>query len=364
VSHRFVPGLELSRRLYVDGVAPVLAASFPTLRHTAALIGTGSDVLGYDTTRSTDHDWGPRLQLFLNAEDSRQLGPDLRRLLSERLPKTILGYPTNLIRAENGTTRHMNATDGPVSHGVEVTDLVDWFAGNLGFDPRGTIETLDWLATPTQVLASVTAGAVFHDDIGELTRARNQLAWYPRDVWRYVLACQWQRIAEEESFVGRCGEVGDELGSAVVAARLVRDVVRLRLLQHRRYPPYSKWLGTAFSRLPDAAYLVPQLAHAMSAITSSEREEALASTYEHAARAQNQLELAPFVDPTTRPFHTRPFRVLHAERFAEAVRMSIADPAIRELPLVGTVDQWVDNTAAIGRLRNLRQAQLDLTDGG
>ena len=62
-------------------------------------------------------------------------------------------------------------------------------------------------------------------------------------MWRYVLACQWKRISQEEAFVGRCGEVGDELGSAVVAARLIRDVMRLVLLIERRYPPYSKWLG-------------------------------------------------------------------------------------------------------------------------
>ncbi|HWD74857.1 MAG TPA: DUF4037 domain-containing protein, partial [Solirubrobacteraceae bacterium] len=47
---------------------------------------------------------------------------------------------------------------------------------------------------------------------------------------------------------GRCAEAGDELGSAVVTARLARDLMRLCLLMRRRYPPYSKWLGTAFAR--------------------------------------------------------------------------------------------------------------------
>ena len=352
---RFVPGLELSRRLYLDGVVPLLAAGYPTLRHSAALLGPGSEVLGYDTERSADHDWGPRLQLFLTAEDRRQHGPALSVMLSERLPGSILGYPTHF--AENAATRHPAATDGPVSHGVEITDLGTWLAGNLGFDPRAGVGTLDWLATPTQLLATVTAGAVFHDGLGQLGAVRAELAWYPDDVWRYVLACQWQRIAEEEAFVGRCGEVGDELGSAVVAARLVRDLMRLGLLQHRRYPPYSKWLGSAFGRLPDAPILVPLLAQAIGARQWHEREEALVLAYEHLARAHNQLKLAPYREPTTRPFHDRPFRVLHAERFAESLRASIADPAIRALPLVGAVDQWVDNTTAIGRLGSLRRAQ-------
>ena len=45
---------------------------------------------------------------------------------------------------------------------------------------------------------------MFHDGAGELTRTRARLAWYPRDVWLYLLACQWQRIGQEEAFPGRC----------------------------------------------------------------------------------------------------------------------------------------------------------------
>ena len=60
----FVPGLELCRNFYAEVVAPAVGA-----RHGAALLGPGSDVLGYDTERSTDHDWGPRCQLFVQASD-------------------------------------------------------------------------------------------------------------------------------------------------------------------------------------------------------------------------------------------------------------------------------------------------------
>lgn len=360
MSHRFVPGLLLSERLWSEHVAPLLAATFPTVRHAAALLGAGSEVLGFDTARSTDHDWGPRLQLFLDREDCAELSQDISALLSERLPKEILGYPTHLVRTGNTSTRHMETTDGPISHGVQITDLRTWFHAILGFDPCHDVATLDWLAVPTQALATVTAGAVFHDDSGDLTRARTRLAWYPDDVWRYVLACQWQRIAEEEPFVGRCAEVGDEVGSAMVAARLVRDMMRLRLLQQRRYPPYSKWLGSAVARLPDAPDLIPRLTRVMSAPSAPERQAALASVYEYAARMQNDLWLAPHVDPATRPFHDRPFQVLHAERFAEALGSAISDTAIRALPLVGSIDQWVDNTTAIARQQNLRRAQLEL----
>ncbi|WP_242582421.1 DUF4037 domain-containing protein [Amycolatopsis sp. 195334CR] len=340
----FIPGLELSRRFYLEVVQPLLHAHFGNLPHTAARIGTGSEVLGFDTARSADHEWGPRLQLFLNREDAEQHSANLVSVLSNELPKTFSGYPTHFAPTENEHVRHMEVTDGPVFHRVEVTSLGRWCTGHLGFDPREAITTLDWLATPTQALAEFTAGAVYHDQTGELTRARAQLAWYPEQVWRYLLACQWQRISQEEAFVGRCGEVGNELGSAVVAARLVRDLMRLSLLMHRRYPPYSKWLGSAFARLPSAATLTPVLTAALAATTWHEREDHLATAYSALATLHNQLGLTEPLDPRTRPYHARPFQVLHAERFSRALLATIADPDLRDLPLTGAVDQFADNT--------------------
>ena len=66
-----------------------------------------------------------------------------------------------------------------------------------------------------------------------------------------------------------------ELGSAVVTARLARDLMCLWLLMNRRYPPYSKWLGTAFAQVPGAAGLGASLAAALSATGWPDRERHL-----------------------------------------------------------------------------------------
>ena len=106
-------------------------------------------------------------------------------MLAGRLPGEFRGYPVGF-----PVTRE---PDGVARHRVEVAGLGGWLTGRLGFDPRGGVTLRDWLATPTQRLAELTAGEVFHDGPGELTRARENAAWYPDDVWRYVLACQWRR---------------------------------------------------------------------------------------------------------------------------------------------------------------------------
>ena len=142
---------------------------------------------------------------------------------------------------------------------------------------------------------------------GEITATvRPGSSWYPRDVWRYVLSCQWSRIAEEEAFPGRCAEAGDELGSVVVTARLARDLMRLWLLMQRRYPPYSKWLGSAFARAPGGAGLGRHLAAALAADGWGARERELGLAYRIAAEAHNRLGLTEPLDPGTRPYFSRP----------------------------------------------------------
>ena len=342
----FVSGLELSRLFYQEAVRPLLSKSFPHLPYSAARIGSGSEVLGYDTVRSADHEWGPRFQLFLRDDDLEQFGEQLRTMLSERLPKQFLGWSTHF-GPEEAVIRRMEPTDGPVRHRVDVASLAGWFDGVLGFDPREGITTFDWLATPGQRLAEVTGGAVFHDGLGELAGVRQQLRWYPQQLWWFLMACQWQRIAEEEAFPGRCAEVGDELGCRVVTARLVRDLMRLALLMEQRYPPYSKWLGTAFARLRSFEHLGPVLRGAVEARTWPEREAHLCSAYRRLAAQHNALGLTAPLDESTRDYYERPFQVIDGGRFGAALRSQITDEETASLPTIGSVDQFIDSTAVL-----------------
>jgi hypothetical protein len=72
VTVAFIPGVELARLYYAEVVGPLLRRELPHLRYTAALTGAGSEVLGFDSLRSTDHDWGPRLHVFLADRDEEQ----------------------------------------------------------------------------------------------------------------------------------------------------------------------------------------------------------------------------------------------------------------------------------------------------
>ena len=145
----FITGLDLSEALYREAVGPILARHFPGLTHSAALIGPGSEVLGFDTEQSTDHNWGPRLLVFLAKDDLTACGERLDQALRTELPTEIRGYSTHF--AEEGDTRWMVPLErGPVNHGVQLVTVSGYFTAILGFDPAGDIRPLHWVSVPQQ----------------------------------------------------------------------------------------------------------------------------------------------------------------------------------------------------------------------
>ncbi len=320
----FIPGLELARRFYQDWAAPRLAG----LAHAGALIGDGSEVLGFDSAMSTDHDWGARVQVFV---------ADPSRVALEPPPARFLDWP---------------------APGVELTTLEAWVLKNLAVESGGPRSWRDWLAVPEQRLLAATAGAVFHDDDGALTALRARLSYFPDDIWLYRLACQWGRIAEEHAFVGRAGERGDDLGSRVIAARLARDIMGLGFLIERTYAPYAKWLGAAFSRLPCAGALAPGLERAMAAADWRSRETGLADAAMAAARLHLARRLPGRFEARVGSYFERPFQVINADEIAESIRSEIVDPALRALPLVGGVDQVSDAARVLAHARRAQAVGL------
>jgi GrpB-like predicted nucleotidyltransferase (UPF0157 family) len=326
-----VNGQKLAGALWADWVAPALARLGVDGDCGATLLGPGSEVLGLDDDRSTDHDFGPRLQLFVAATsdvDRRWLTTEL----DASLPDTIEGRPV----------RFSLTGDPVVRHRVEVTTVGRFFASTCGIDPTiDPIPAVAWLRAPTQRLASLTAGVVLADPHRELAAARATIAWYPDAVWRYVLGCQWRRLAQHEAFIGRAGEVGDDVGSRIIAGRQARDLLRLGFLVERRWAPYDKWLGAAFGRLALAADVAPHLEVLVGSATWADRQAAYASAAATLAKRFNALELVEPLDPTPRPFHDRPFVVLGADRFADAC---LVESPLRSRGWRGAVDQWTDST--------------------
>src|SRR5262249_10414303 len=161
-------------------------------------------------------------------EDDPKNAEAIKETLRHKLPYSFRGYSTNHvpIPGETGTWRR-DIDSGPVNHLIFVGTLETFFTNWGGIDLDRPFTIVDWLVTPPQIRRSVTGGRVYHDGLGTLEPLREKLAFYPHDLWLYLLAAGWRRIAQEEPFMGRNGQVGDELGSSVIASRLVRDIMAL-----------------------------------------------------------------------------------------------------------------------------------------
>lgn len=337
MSPTFIPGLELSRRFYGEAVLPILDRHHPGLPHAAARIGWGSDVLGFDTEMSTDHGWGPIVEMFVRDQDSTLID-SIDELMMRELPEEFLGYPVRFPEPDGS---------GPLRHWVQLSTVRRYWHDWLGFDIDQPPATADWLTFPSQRLGTLTGGAVHHDGFGELSSLREQLSYYPDDVWLYLTAAGWQRIGQEEHLMPRAGFAGDELGSSLIGSRLVREVMRQAFLQERRYAPYAKWLGTAFARLTAATELDPPLRRVQRAQSWQQRNAAIGEALEALARRHNALGVTTSVNEQLTDFFGRPFRRISGSDIASVTLAAIADPAIRALGegrIIGGVDQFTDST--------------------
>ena len=342
---KFIPGLKLSEIFFKSAVGPIMKEVFPEIDFAAGRMDYGSDVLGFDTPMSMDHGWGPKITLYLREDHYKIYHEKLNVYFANHLPFTIQGFPTNFGEplADGGVMSYKDSY--PIHHMITITTPGKWLLEYLGVDIDQPITPKIWLTIPQQRLATLREGRIFYDGLGSLTDFRNTFHWYPHDIWLYLLSSQWKRIDQDEPFIGRTGSVGDELGSKLIAARLVQDLMRLGFLMNKTYIPYRKWFGSAFQRLSIAKNITPILFEVLDSQNWEERQKHLSRAYLFFAEEHNKLNITPLIEPEISNFHNRPFLVIHSARFADALLSQISDPDIKSLPpYLGNIDQISDNT--------------------
>jgi hypothetical protein len=310
-------GRDLCQSFYEEHLRPALAG----VRHDAALIGEGSDVLGYDQNISRDHNWGVRATIFVD---------DIREAPALALPEEYRG---SSVKPEN----------------IVITTIGEWLAKNLGIGDVHHIPMAKWLSMPQQLLLQFVGGAQLGGDLGAYRSARELLAWYPDDIWRWMMAAQWYFIWSEERLIPRTRDAGDLIGAQMIAHRLLRYIFQMHFLQCKRHQPYDKWFGTAFGRLDGHEFFEGRFRDAMSADLDGQIE-ILHDMLIRLGEGHNALGLTRQVEPRICNYEVgidgavRPYRIINASDYIEALKESIGDMALRELPTVGAIDQLGNTT--------------------
>ncbi len=92
--------------------------------------------------------------------------------------------------ADNGVQRLQPIEQGPVNHRVTLHTAADFVAEIPRFRPHPAPGAGGLADLPHAEIAHLTAGAVYHDGAG-LEAVRSRFAFYPHDVWLYLLAAGW-----------------------------------------------------------------------------------------------------------------------------------------------------------------------------
>ena len=237
-------GLELAEQLYETRVRASLAEEFPDYeaRIAVGLAGPGSECFGYDDEISQDHDFAPRLCLWLTEDDARAVGA---RLLQRYEAWTADCAPvTDMARDRSGP--------------IAIPDFYRRFTGC----PGAPQDNLGWLRVPDHLLAAATNGRVFRDDLGEFSAVRGKLLeGYPPDVRRKKLAARLFTMGQAGQYnLPRCLKRGDAVAARFAETEFLRSALEAVCLLNGRYAPYYKWLYRAASELPLCAGAVKDAA--------------------------------------------------------------------------------------------------------
>ena len=336
----FIKGMELCEGFFRECAKGILDECFPALSYSAGLIGYGSDVLGYDDAVSADHMWGPRFYLFLQ-EDDMQLREEILTVLSLRLPCVYRGYSVNFTApdpGDNGVRHPEFVTGGPVNPLIFITTFAEFLTEQLGTSDPDTLTPAHWLSLSEHRLLSLVSGRFFHDGLN-CRKLLAKIRYYPHPVRLYLIASCWDIIASEQAFLRRTGDVGDDIGSRLICARIAERLMRLCFLYKGVYAPYSKWFGTAFGRLDMDPAVGQSIREALAADDLSVREEKLVQAMVLVAQMHNESGLTEPVAVTVESYYGREIKVIFAEKWAEAALAELAGTGLDTFPPIGTFSQ-------------------------
>ena len=115
--------------------------------------------------------------------------------------------------------------------------------------------------------------------------------------------------------------------------------MRLCFLYKDTYAPYSKWFGTAFSRLDVDGKVKHTINLALSANSLEEREDRLVEAQALVAEMHNASGLTELVDYQIESYFGRNIKVILADKFAEVTVNELINTAFENVPLIGTLSQ-------------------------
>lgn len=221
-------GIELSESFFNDCIFPVLQDNFGSYLDdiSAALLGDGSEVLGFDDEISHDHNYCPRVLLFVVDKKFDLVGDALLKAILDVAPNDYKGF-----KLQNNEFRKF----------IEVVPLEGFFINYLDTD-YFPVTSIDWLKLDEQKLLELTSGKIFYDSKNQLRQTIDKIRFYPKDVKYFLLSTCYSRLSEvggiERSIIRK-----DFISVDMYRSYFVYFAIKTFHLYKNRFCPYRKWMG-------------------------------------------------------------------------------------------------------------------------
>ena len=242
-------GLEISEKYYLEFGKQMLDTDFSQIKDKLAvgLIGSGSECFGFDDEISRDHDFEAGFCIFIPDENTidRKTAFLLERAYA-KLPKEYMGLNKGFLSPVGGSR-----------HGViRISDFIMSKTGTYD----GVLTTKQWLLTDENSLLEATNGKIFFDGLGEITKVRDNLKYFPEDVRLKKLAGNLLIMAQAGQYnYLRCLAHGETGAAQLCVFEFVRSAINAIFLLNKEYAPYYKWAFKALKNLKKLSNLAETL---------------------------------------------------------------------------------------------------------
>ena len=213
---QFSMGMQQSQKFILEELLPYILKEMPILLQNAciALVGPGSECLGYDDEISTDHDFLAKACIFVEAQKLLDEKESIRQLQKQFKDQV------QILATSQFYKHYTNNENGPES--VE-----------------------DYLQLEDHFLATACNGHVFLDYDSEFVKIRLRLlSHYPKDIWLKRMAYTCNMIAQSGQYnYPRCLKRQDYTGAALALSQFIEQYSQAIHLINKKYQPFYKWIS-------------------------------------------------------------------------------------------------------------------------
>ena len=271
-----------------------------------ALVGVGSECLGFDDEISEDHDFSSRCQLFLDDSDYKTYKSDLESSL-KIFCKDLESLTSNL--------KDVNIEIMPISNFYKYYTLFE----------NGPKTESEYRKVPMDLLCVATNGKVFLDNLGKFSEIRNRLLnFYPEDIRLKKIAFQLNKMAQSGQYnYSRMIKRGDTVSANIAQGEFIKHYLEFVHLLNKKYMPFYKWSYRSACSLEILGNFTQENLKKLSEASIYEKESIIEKICLTVVNTLNELGLS----------HSKIDFLTYQ---AEEVRKNILNPSLRN------EDSWIE----------------------